>query len=169
MCIIQSNFGTQGNFEVVVLEGGQPVHYWRANDDSVHPWSRGRSFGSGATGAPALIQSNFGSKGNFEVVVREGSQLRHYWRDNDETTLSWHQGALFGNNVASDPCLIQSNFYGSDCQHGSRETHNCEWHESKCGPQERILHDKYQMQGGDYGNIIKYCEKADTNANLDLP
>ena len=56
----------------------------------------------------------------------------------------------------------------NDCQHGSRETVDCDWHESKCGGLERIVHDKRQMEGGDYGVIIKYYEKADPNANLDL-
>lgn len=59
-------------------------------------------------------------------------------------------------------------FASDDCTHGSRETSDCDWHESKCGPQERIKHDRFQMQKGSYGDIIKYYEKYDKNANLHL-
>jgi hypothetical protein len=65
--------------------------------------------------------------------------------------------ALYANN--SDP---------NDCTHGSRETHDCGWHESKCGGWERIMHVKTELEGGYYGNIIRCYEKADENANLDL-
>lgn len=65
--------------------------------------------------------------------------------------------ALYANN--SDP---------NDCTHGSRETHDCSWHESKCGGWERIMHIKTEMEGGYYGNIIRCYEKPDNNVNLDL-
>jgi hypothetical protein len=65
--------------------------------------------------------------------------------------------ALYANN--SDP---------DDCTHGSRETHDCGWHESKLGPSERIMHIKTELEGGEYGNIIKCYEKQDNGANLDL-
>ena len=65
--------------------------------------------------------------------------------------------ALFANN--SDP---------DDCTHGSRGTHDCGWHESKCGGWERIMHVKSEMENGYYGNIIRCYEKQDGGANLDL-
>jgi hypothetical protein len=65
--------------------------------------------------------------------------------------------ALYANN--SDP---------SDCTHGSRETHDCRWDESKLGPQERIMHIRHQLEGGAYGNIIRFYEKYDPTSNLDL-
>ncbi|MCJ7516326.1 MAG: hypothetical protein MUO89_10290 [Dehalococcoidia bacterium] len=291
--MIRSNFGTKGNFEVVVKEGTQLRHYWRDNDASGFPWNQGPLFGSNVGSAPAMIRSNFGTKGNFEVVVREGNRLRHYWRNNDASGFPWNQGPLFSDHITEQPCLIQSNFgtkgnfelitkrgnclvhfwrnndasgypwsdeiqmhavvplgsppsseqktrflgafpnlrnwnitapssgaynciawsvgitnqwlwpgntvaafdafyayygwtpsangkreYGkrkvalwaiaSSCTHGSRETYNCDWPESKCGSWERIMHDKFQMQGGYYGNIIKYYEKSAPNANTDL-
>ena len=46
-----------------------------------------------------LIQGNFGNKGNFEVLVREGVKLRHYWRNNDAAGLPWNKGVLFGDGV----------------------------------------------------------------------
>ena len=56
----------------------------------------------------------------------------------------------------------------NDCTHGSRETVDCDWHESKCGGWERIVHDRRQMEVGSYGVIIKCYEKADPHANLDF-
>jgi hypothetical protein len=65
--------------------------------------------------------------------------------------------ALYAHN--SDP---------NDCTHGSRETHDCGWHESKCGSAERIMHIKTEMEGGVYGDIIRCYEKQDGQSNLDL-
>jgi len=303
--LIQSSFGNVGNFELVVREWGgwqdyyKLRHYWRNNDASGLPWHKGILFGDHAGYTPAMIQSNFGNVGNFELVVREwgGSgtryKLRHYWRNNDASGLPWHKGASFGDHITYQPSFIQGNFgyngnfellakrgnclthfwrnndasgfpwseeiqthtvvplgrnptpaenakflgwfpnlrnwkitapssgiynciswsvgvtndwlwpgstiaafdafyasYGwapsasgnreyhkrkialwadaSGCTHGSPETYDCDWHESKCGSAERIMHDKFQMQYGVYGNIVKYYEKFDANANLDL-
>jgi len=293
--MIQGNFGYRGNFELVVREGTRLRHYWRANDASGYPWHTGPLFGSNVTSAPTLIQSNFGYFGNFELVVREGTRLRHYWRDNDTPGYPWHKGALFSDHITYMPSFIQGNFgrkgnfelltirgkclthfwrnnqgsgypwterlchavvplgtapsaakraqfvgyfpnlrnfnmtapatgsynciawsvgitnqwlwpgytvadfdafyasYGwtpssncrreykkrkvalwannsnpNDCTHGSRETHDCDWHESKCGGLDRICHDNIQMQGGSYGYFIKCYEKSDPTANLDL-
>jgi hypothetical protein len=43
-CIIQSDFsgGDHGNFEVVVLEGSELVHYWHDNSDVNLAWARGQ-------------------------------------------------------------------------------------------------------------------------------
>jgi hypothetical protein len=74
---------------------------------------------------PALIQSDFGASGNFEVVLWEASSLRHYWRDSDLPNLPWHQGPLFGENIASAPALIQSSFGNFEVvvREGSRLRH----------------------------------------------
>jgi hypothetical protein len=291
--MIQSNFGNTGNFELVVREGNKLRLYWRNNGVAGFPWTKGVLFGDNVNSAPAMIQSNFGNMGNFELVVREGDKLRHYWRNNDAAGVPWNVGVLFGDHITSVLSFIQGGFgnignfellakrgnclthfwrnndaaglpwseeiqthavvplgqppsgsqesqflgyfpnlrnwnvtapatgaynciawsvgitnqwlwpgstvanfdafyasygwtpsasgkreYGkrkvalwainSVCKHGSRETYDCDWHESKCGGLERIMHDKFQMQGGTYGKIIKYYEKQDPNANLDL-
>jgi hypothetical protein len=31
-----------------------------------------------------MIQSNFGQRDNFELLTKEGNQLRHYWCNNNE-------------------------------------------------------------------------------------
>ena len=48
----------------------------------------------------------FQNKANnaFELVVREGSQLRHYWFAGN----NWQQGQLFGSNVTGDPVMFQN-------------------------------------------------------------
>ncbi|ETW95007.1 MAG: hypothetical protein ETSY1_32425 [Candidatus Entotheonella factor] len=112
--LVQSNFGDQGNFEVVVQEDGELCHYWRDNDDADLLWSEGPTecFGENIRSAPALIQSNFGDQGNFEIVVWQDDQLCHYFRDNDRGNLRWSREPTecFGENIRSAPALIQSNF-----------------------------------------------------------
>jgi hypothetical protein len=46
---IQSRFGSQGNFEVVVPSRavGGLVHFWRNNDDPSFPWSGPTYFAGG--------------------------------------------------------------------------------------------------------------------------
>jgi hypothetical protein len=95
-CIIQSDFGSSNhkNFEVVVLEGNELVHYWHDNSDVNLPWQRGQTITSSATGPSCIIQSDFGSggHGNFEVLVLEGSDLVHEWHNNSDVNLPWQLG-----------------------------------------------------------------------------
>lgn len=64
--------------------------------------------------------------------------------------------------------LYADNSDPNDCTHGSRETHDCGWDESKLGGLERIMHIRSELEGGYYGNVIRYYEKYDESANLDL-
>ena len=106
--LIQSNHGTKGNFELVTpLATGGLAHYWRNNDAGGYPWSGPFAFGSGTVDAVALIQGNFGSKGNLEVVVREGDRLAAYWRM-DHAPWTWHGPYYFASGVRGTPSLIQS-------------------------------------------------------------
>jgi hypothetical protein len=60
-CIIQSDFPKDAdhkNFEVVVLEGNQLVHYWHDNSDAGGPWQRGQVITNAATGPGCIIQSD---------------------------------------------------------------------------------------------------------------
>ncbi len=82
--LIQSRFGSQGNFELVVpLTSGGLAHFWRNNDDPGFPWYGPFPFGGtlGPVDAVTMIQSNFGSPGNLEVIARVGGQLLFFWRD----------------------------------------------------------------------------------------
>ena len=114
LALIQSRFGWQGNFELVVpLATGGLAHYSRINDDPAMPWSEPIVFGtdSGQVDAVALIESNFGIPGNLEVVARVGDRLIYFWRD----PAGWHGSyplMVDGqqvNGIAGNPALIQSN------------------------------------------------------------
>jgi hypothetical protein len=87
--LIQSRFGTKGNFELVVpaAAGGGLYFFWRNNDDPTLPWSAPLRFGQslGPVDEITMIQSNFGSPGNLELIARVGSQLYFMWRDSGPT------------------------------------------------------------------------------------
>jgi hypothetical protein len=123
--LIQSRFGTKGNFELVApLTVGGLVHYFRNNDDPDLPWSAPTAFGAGAgeIDAASLIESNFGTPGNLEVVARSGDRLITFWRDSGPS-FTWHgpypvavEGGSGGcgrqpvTGVSGNPVLIQSRF-----------------------------------------------------------
>jgi hypothetical protein len=109
--LIQSRFGAQGNFEVVVPAAtGGMAHYWRNNDDPSLPWSGPTPFGSslGKVDAASLIQSNFGSPGNLEVVASASGQVYHFWRDSGPS-FTWN-GPIFLGGIVGLPSLIQGRF-----------------------------------------------------------
>jgi hypothetical protein len=124
-CIIQSHFGTEfrhrGNLEVVVQEGDHVTHYSHDSFKPGSPWVRGQSFGTGVSGGPAIIQSDFksGKHGNFEVVVPEEKNLVHYWHDNSNTSLPWRRAQIITTAAASGGTIIQSDFKSG--QHGNFE------------------------------------------------
>jgi hypothetical protein len=123
--LVQSRFGTKGNFEAVAsLADGGLAHYWRNNDAPDLPWSAPTPFGTGAGqfDAACLIQSNFGSPGNLEVAARNGDRLVTFWRDSGPS-FTWHgpypvavegAGGSCGRQpvtgVTGNPVLIQGKF-----------------------------------------------------------
>jgi hypothetical protein len=101
--ILQSNFGNKGNFEVLIRLGDKLQHWWRNNDATNvdTAWiqgNQGNPVVGNLAGSPALIQSSFGNKRNFEVVIPVHSgnvgALQHWWRNNDATNVdtAWIQG-----------------------------------------------------------------------------
>ena len=106
---IQSNSGTNGNFEVVTPRvGGGIAHLWRNNDTPAFPWS-GPAIAFGSTGditSVSLIQSSFG---NLEVVVREGDRLFHNFRAGIGawSSMSGLPGAVA---ISGAPAFIQSTY-----------------------------------------------------------
>jgi hypothetical protein len=116
--IIQSSFGTVGNFEVVVpLSNGGLQHFWCNNDFTGQPWSATTPFAQVINGinqqwqGVSLIQSSFG---NLEViatpVVVAGGQVSHFWRDSNN---NWNYNSTsdsFGDSITGTASLIQSNF-----------------------------------------------------------
>ena len=110
--LIQSNFGSPGNLEVVASVGGKLYHFWRDSGPSF-TWNGPFSVTGGVSGSLGLIQSHFGTKGNFEVVVPAlGGGLAHYWRNNDDPSFPWTGPTAFGAKlgVVDSVSLIQSNF-----------------------------------------------------------
>lgn len=114
--ITQSNFGIDnnldipGNFEVVVLEGSNLVHYRHDNSDPGLPWSQGKVISRVATGLGTMIQSTFGSPQNFEAVVLEGNNLRHYFLDNSKPNSEWQPTKVITPYATGPGSIIQSNF-----------------------------------------------------------
>ena len=114
--VIQSDFeapSLPGNLEAVaVTGGGEMVHLWR-DSGPAFAWNISTTIASGVRGKAALIQSKFGTKGNFEVVVPSATGgLLHFWRDNDAPTLPWSGPTPFAASLGlvDSVTLIQSNF-----------------------------------------------------------
>ena len=106
---VQGRHGTKGNFEVVVptTHGAGFTHLWRNNDDSNLPWSAATCFGGGDPASACLIQGNFGTPGNLEVVARDGDRLVFYWRL-DRPPWTWSGPFTIGSRAQGNPALIQS-------------------------------------------------------------
>jgi hypothetical protein len=103
--ICQSEFGSKGNFEVVVPVAAGLAHYWLDNDDPSSTWQHTVVFAPGSQGAGAILQ-NRRSK-DLEVVVRRGRDLLHYWRHDNV----WHAtGQPILTNASGPASLIQSSY-----------------------------------------------------------
>lgn len=133
--LIQSNSGIIGNFEAVVLEGSNLVHYWKNTASGDNRWYSGGIITSEASGPGALIQSTFGAQGNLEVVVPEGSNLVHYWKDTSNGSNLWQRGEIITAHATGPASIIQSTFgakgnfevvalEGSMLVHYSKDTSN---------------------------------------------
>lgn len=109
--VIQGNYGSPGNLEVVAVTGDELVFFWRM-DHAPWTWNGPFTIARGLRGSPSLIQSRHGRKGNFEVVVphRDGG-LAHLWRDNDNSAMPWNGPFRFGGTrVYESAGMIQGNF-----------------------------------------------------------
>jgi len=114
-CMIVSDYATNGrsDYDAVVLEGNQLVHYWADNSTSPTTWHKAQVISTQATGSGCIIQSDFVTSGHshFEVVVQEGSNLVHYWHEGSDRTGRWHRTPTpITTHAASAGCLIQSDF-----------------------------------------------------------
>ena len=92
--IIQGGLGAadHGNFEVVVVEGNQLVHYFHDNSDVSLPWQRGQTISVATTGPGCIAKSSYGpgGPGNFEILVQELTKsVVHYWHHNVDVALPW--------------------------------------------------------------------------------
>ncbi len=131
--LMQSNLGEHGNnFEAVVfakLRGDEPpmlVHYWRDTTRPDRVWTEGRVISSVAIDAGCIIQSNFGSPGNFEVVVPEPDGLAHYWHDNADVTSPFIRSATIAPGSIGPGSMVQNRENGNlevVVRHGSELHH----------------------------------------------
>ena len=98
------------NFEAVYWElSGRLRHWWMDQRDT--SWHDAGQFGPTDTeGYPAFIQSNYGTPGNLEVVVRRrGGLLNRWWREG-APNYAWHDGGTITDGVKMrGPSLLQAN------------------------------------------------------------
>jgi hypothetical protein len=112
--LIQSNFG---NLEIVGVREGSLAFLWQNGPGGA--WSIPVTLTNDAdfAGRPALIQSTYGTRGNFEVVAAKRSgQLIHYWRNNGVDGFPWLAGTAFAPGATQptyafdDVSLFQSSY-----------------------------------------------------------
>ena len=113
--LIQSTFENQGvrNLEAVlyVPERSQLQHYYRENYQPDKPWQKAQVINNSAfpvIGPGAFCQSNFGSKGNFELVVPEAEGLAHYWHDNDQVEAPWQRTGIIAFGSTGPGTIVQN-------------------------------------------------------------
>jgi hypothetical protein len=117
--LIQSNFTagpSVGNLEVVALSQGGLLYFWR-EDVPPYVWHGPvpmKDFQPALqfVGNPVLIQSRFGNRGNFELVVPIASGgIAHYSRANDMDGVPWFGPNLFAVELGrvDAVAMVQSN------------------------------------------------------------
>jgi len=122
--VVQGNFGTRGDFELVVPHpDGGLVHLSRLNDSGNPSWTHPTQFGGSTRYAGvSLIQSTFsagGGKGNLEAIGRDASRAVLFWRG-DVAPFAWNGPipmAPVVDNVGGNAALLQ----GSDGVQGNFE------------------------------------------------
>ncbi len=150
---IQSNYGMPGNLEAVVATDNGSLSHWTRSlglpwpSDGADLWWEAHEFGADVLFAGStLLQSRYGTKGNFELVATlEDGSMQHFFRENDSGG-PWNEGVVFGANIASGAVMIEGpygsvnesaigNFElcvaidGGGIQHWQRDNEtNAEWH-----------------------------------------
>lgn len=92
--LIHSSFG---NLEIAGVKDGS-LHFLSQNGPG-GVWSAAERvlMDGRSQGRPAFIQSTYGARGNFEVVVAKmNGGLAHYWKNNDYPNPAWNEGSAFG-------------------------------------------------------------------------
>jgi hypothetical protein len=167
---IQSNYDSPGNLEIVAKAGDRIVYFWRDSGPEFRfrgPWT----IASNAVGAPSLVQSRFGSKGNFELAVpsaRGGIDL--YWRDNDDPLMPWNgpYGVARDIGRVDEVSLIETNYDSPGnlemmVRCGERLAYF--WRDS--GPQ-RSWRGPYFIAGGARGNPVLIQSSYGSKGNFEL-
>jgi len=106
----QSN-GKQNLEMVARLNTGQMQH-WVRKDATGVGWTAGATFGTGTTGAPIMIEGQFGASdektsGNLELVVACGGKAEHWWCGANR---AWTKSTVFGSNIAEVLTLVEGSY-----------------------------------------------------------
>jgi hypothetical protein len=113
--LTQTNFGTIGNFDLVVpLSRSGLGYYWCSNDDELRPWSGPYSVLKGHIDGASLIQSDYygtAGRGWMEVALTMGTNLMHCTRGDDEG-FQWREMTKVGTGVRGRPAFIQTTYGG---------------------------------------------------------
>ena len=131
---VQSNRGTPGDFEVVVVDQEGRAEHWTKHNGApwTNPpgtWYRRQTFGFGfAHGGPSLVQSRLGVTGSPEngtgelhyVGATATGELHHYRFAGGV----WTFVDVFGQGVGSGPCLIEGT-YGMGDESGTGNFELC--------------------------------------------
>jgi hypothetical protein len=126
--LVESDYSASGhgpgNLELMARVGSYLAYFWRLDNSSqwqlagylerngsmnLYPDSNTLAVG----GDPTMIQSRFGGRGNFEMVVPDlYGGFDHFWRENDAPGTPWHSGGTFGQSLGhlDSVSLIQSNY-----------------------------------------------------------
>ena len=97
--MIQANFDKPGNLELAAVNGNDLYFFWR-DSGPAFDWNGPFFLGTDVCGAPALIQSRFGRRGNFELVVPSSTGgIKFFLRDNDKPDLPWSLPTTFGESL----------------------------------------------------------------------
>ena len=89
-----------------------------------------------------LLESGYGNTyhRNFEMVATtNGSQVKHWWRDNSTAGFPWHAGPIFGSDAAACPTLTETSYNrnlelvylttGRRLHHWWRDENTGTWHD----------------------------------------
>ncbi len=87
----RSNTNDPGNFEALIPEGTNLVHYWRNNSVATLPWARTVVVSTASSGPASIAMAGYGSLGypNLEALVQEGNTVYHYTRNDQVSTSPW--------------------------------------------------------------------------------
>jgi hypothetical protein len=101
------------NFEAVLYDPDRCLlqHYYRENHRPDKVWEKAQVINTPefpVLGPGAICKSDFGQKGNFEVVVPEKGGLAHYYRDNDNTKTPWQRVGILAPGSQGAGAIIQN-------------------------------------------------------------
>lgn len=112
-CLVQSGFGTVGNFEFLYPNAVAGLdHYWRDNDDPARPWHHSGTFGQALgqvgrdRGWASMIYSSYG---NLEVVVVRDGGLYYFSRGQN----GWEGPTNLADGVTGVPGIVQRRNHGN--------------------------------------------------------